>query len=386
MQSIVCCKFIDNYMLINRENLKALRIPENLYLYLLLQQESGYQNSDEIIPTLLTKLGVTSDHTNLSELLFVRPLPKMTFGRATYEITEACNFKCRHCILGHRHRLNLGLKKRILLLDTLAEAGCLWLQITGGEAMMDKYFEETYRYAYAKGFLITLSTNGSQLSKPKIYRMLAELPPYRVAVSIYGATAKSFNALTMNSNGFESFLKGLQYAKEIRLRVRANIIKTIFNQDEITDMRSLAESFGFEHHTYSELLPTLDGDSNPFCIMANRSEKDIQTNAHVDKIPQGINWLERCGAGRKFFHVDCLGNASICQSARSLQINLLEEGLESLSKLHGFSKGLLETPSECPSCPSWRTCLNCPPKLALYEQSGGIPEYVCQTLSTKKKK
>ena len=210
MQPFVCCKLNDNYLLINRENLKTLSIPEKLYFYLLSQQESGHQNSNEIIPILLAKLGITSAPNILSELLLVRPLPKTTFGRASYEITESCNFKCRHCILGNRHRPNLTLEKRILLLDILAETGCLWLQITGGEATIDKYFEEIYRHAYAKGFLITLSTNGSQLSKPKISQMLAELPPNRVAFSFYGATANSFYELTLNSNAFEDFLKGLQ--------------------------------------------------------------------------------------------------------------------------------------------------------------------------------
>ena len=40
------------------------------------------------------------------------------------------------------------------------------------------YFIETYRYAYEKGFLISLSTNGSRLNKKEVGNLLAEMPPY----------------------------------------------------------------------------------------------------------------------------------------------------------------------------------------------------------------
>ncbi|PIZ48251.1 hypothetical protein COY32_00220 [candidate division WWE3 bacterium CG_4_10_14_0_2_um_filter_41_14] len=298
------------------------------------------------------------------------------FGRASYEITEACNYHCQHCLLAHRHRTGLSLTDRYKLLDWLADAGCLWLQITGGEPTVDKYFIETYRYAYEKGFLISLSTNGSRLSKKEIRNLLAEMPPYRIAISMYGGTLDSFEALTQDTNGYGDFLEGLHTAQELRLNVRINIIRTRYNQYELGCMQQLAESYGFSHHTYSELLPTLSGDSSPIYVMAECELGNNESNR--DNIPQGVNWLERCGAGRLFFHVDCKGDVSICQSARSHKVNLLGHGLDALASLQQFSEVLLETPAACTTCSLLSHCLNCPPKLALYRNVGQIPDYVCR--------
>jgi len=49
------------------------------------------------------------------------------------------------------------------ILDEVADAGCLWLLITGGEPLLRPDFRDIYMYAKRKGFLITLFTNGTLL-------------------------------------------------------------------------------------------------------------------------------------------------------------------------------------------------------------------------------
>lgn len=79
--------------------------------------------------------------------IVLRDRPAANFGRVTWEITERCNFRCVHCYLDEKEQRGLPLTQRLQVLDKLERAGCLWLQITGGEALADPLFEETYRAA-----------------------------------------------------------------------------------------------------------------------------------------------------------------------------------------------------------------------------------------------
>jgi organic radical activating enzyme len=45
----------------------------------------------------------------------------------------------------------------------MADAGVLWLQLTGGEPLIDPLFAETHTTAWDMGMMIQISSNGSRL-------------------------------------------------------------------------------------------------------------------------------------------------------------------------------------------------------------------------------
>ena len=62
------------------------------------------------------------------------------------EVTASCNLRCRHCyVAGEAGRYDEMCTEELLgLIDQLADAGCLWLLITGGEPLMRSDFEAFY--------------------------------------------------------------------------------------------------------------------------------------------------------------------------------------------------------------------------------------------------
>jgi MoaA/NifB/PqqE/SkfB family radical SAM enzyme len=44
----------------------------------------------------------------------------------------------------------------------MADAGVVWLPITGGEPTIDKDFVDAYRLAFELGMMLSVSTNGSR--------------------------------------------------------------------------------------------------------------------------------------------------------------------------------------------------------------------------------
>ncbi|MDO8436041.1 MAG: radical SAM protein [bacterium] len=333
-----------------------------------------------LVVELLAKLGASVESKQkVNGIILVREPTQFSFGRASYEITEVCNYRCSHCYLGHKTKNNLSVLDKKKIIELIEISGCIWLQITGGEPLLDKDFIEVYSYAYSLGFLVTISTNGSLLSEYQITDILKAYPPYRLTISVYGATADSYEALTQTSGSFQKFMNGINWAKKTAIRTRLNIITTKYNQGEIDEMTDLAKNFGFEYYVFSTISPTISGNSAPIELMAQDCESIKKRNKFIPK----EDCYTSCRAGQISFHVNSVGNMSICKTARESSVSLLYEGGIGFHKLFQFSKELLNSPSLCSSCDSRKSCTTCPLILKLYLQSGLVPSFVCRKYYSK---
>ena len=75
--------------------------------------------------------------------VLVRPETGYGYARASYELNLGCNYDCEHCYLGEKMFAGMDWPGRERLLKVMAEAGVLWLQLTGGEPLIDPLFAET---------------------------------------------------------------------------------------------------------------------------------------------------------------------------------------------------------------------------------------------------
>src|SRR5436190_228080 len=124
----------------------------------------------------------------LAEVVLVRAPSGHAYGRASYELNLGCNYDCEHCYLGLKRFEGLSWPHRDRLLQMLADAGVLWLQLTGGEPLIDKLFTNVYQRAFKLGMMLSISSNGSRLAQPDILELLTRYRPYRLTISVYGAT------------------------------------------------------------------------------------------------------------------------------------------------------------------------------------------------------
>ena len=77
--------------------------------------------------------------------------------------------------------------------------------MTGGEPLIDRQFVESYTYAWDLGMMISISTNASRLWRPEILELLGNRPAYRLTISVYGATADSYDTLVRRRGAFDNF-------------------------------------------------------------------------------------------------------------------------------------------------------------------------------------
>ncbi|MET8412552.1 radical SAM protein [Streptomyces sp. NPDC005195] len=163
------------------------------------------------------------------------------------------------CYLGEKRFEGLDLDGKHNLLAVMRDAGVIWLQMTGGEPLIDPDFPEAYRLAYELGMQIEILSNGSRLHKDHILNLLRTYPPTKLTVSMYGATADTYDSVTRNRGAFGRFSRGLRMAIDAGLNVDLSLIVVQANVHEIDDMRAWARSLDLPFREYANISPTIHG-------------------------------------------------------------------------------------------------------------------------------
>ena len=76
------------------------------------------------------------------------------------QIADRCNHSCQHCYQVQGRKGELSTDELKAILDDLAEAGIMLLNISGGEATLRPDLLELLRHARQRGFALRLFTNG----------------------------------------------------------------------------------------------------------------------------------------------------------------------------------------------------------------------------------
>lgn len=240
----------------------------------------------------------------LGEYLLIRQPSAWGYARASWEINLGCNYQCKHCYLGLKVYSGMPLDDKLKCLAVMAEAGCLWLQITGGEPTVDKDFMPSYQRAFELGMMLTVSTNASLLWREDLLEMFGRFPPYRITVSMYGATEASYDELTQRKGAFKLFVRGMDAARAAGLPLRLSIIVTGDNAHEEAAMIALAEPWGVEHHVFTNMTPTIYGGAESLTAQSKQ-------HLRMRKPFTG------CNAGHTLFHTDPRGLPRLQETPRS---------------------------------------------------------------------
>ncbi|MEV0068859.1 MULTISPECIES: radical SAM protein [unclassified Amycolatopsis] len=364
MHQLIASPFLGEYLVTRPDSERGVKIPQGRYRQLK-SAEAG-----ELVPEWLEQAvaqcwGLNVSGRALSDVVLIRSESAHGFGRASYELNLGCNYDCEHCYLGLKRFEGLCWSDRERLLHIMRDAGVLWLQLTGGEPLIDRLFSETYELAWDLGMMIGISSNGSRLHNPDILNLLTTRRPYRLTISVYGATEASYDGLTRRRGSFRKFQSGLAAAVEAGLPLKLNIVVARQNEHEVAEMQAMAEGLGIPYHVFTNMSPTIYG--GPESLPAQSREFQRQRK------PFG-----GCNAGVTFFHADPHGVASICKVGRDPSVNLMSEGVAGLTNLAGIAEKLQTRTGGCSGCTLSGTCWVCRPLAKLYQQAKAPLGSYCQ--------
>lgn len=316
----------------------------------------------------------------------------------SFELTFRCNLHCAHCYCNlppndqNAIEKELTTKEVFNILDQTAEAGCLWLLITGGEPLLREDFLEIYAYAKTKGFIITLFTNGTLIT-PEIANYLKEWPPVKVEITLYGVTSGTHEKVTGIPDSYKRSQRGIDLLLERGIPLGLKTIAMTLNKDEIWQIGEYAEELGAEFRFDPILNPRLDGSKTP-CDFRLSPEEVVKLDLADEAKSEG--WREFCkkfvgpsqsdnlfvcGAGVSMFHIDPYGRISACEMVRFQNYDLsrgsFEEGwyqaipeFLTLKPKGNYPCGKCDLISLCGQCPGWAWLENA--------NIEGPVEYLCQ--------
>lgn len=362
---LIASPFLDQHVLVRPGSLRGVRIPRHRYAELAADGARDAPCPPWLVDVAATAWDLRLDGSLLAETVLVRAPSALRFARASYELNLGCNYDCEHCYLGLKKFEGLSWPGRERLLHIVRDAGVLWLQLTGGEPLIDPLFDDVYRLGHQLGMMLTISSNGSRLDKPHILDLLARHRPYRLVLSVYGATEASYDGLTHRRGSFRAFRRGVDAAIEAGLPVRFNLIVTDRTAHEVDAMKAWAEDLGVPHHTYSNISPTIHGGPESLSSQA------------VEHL-RGRKSFTGCNAGVTHFHCDPHGMASICKVGRDQQVPLIEEGVDGLRRLGGIADALMVRTGGCSGCALSGSCGTCRPLAKLYQQAKAPLATYCQ--------
>ncbi len=256
------------------------------------------------------------------------------------ELTYRCNLKCVHCFQGPRETCGAALEPEMTteqvlsVVDEMAEAGCLFLVISGGEPLLRPDFGQVYRHAKNCGMFVTVLTNGTLVTEQTL-ELFGDLPPEAVDVTVYGATSATYEGITGIPGSFERCMSGIRRMLDQGVRVKLKTMLMTLNCHEVSAMEDMARSLGVPFRLDAGLFPCINGDRAPLAYRVAPEDVIRIELSDPERLRQWREYYEprknlaiserlyTCGAGVTGFHVNPFGQLQPCLMARRYRYDLL---------------------------------------------------------------
>jgi len=264
---------------------------------------------------------------------------------ALVELTYRCNLDCYFCyndldLAGKP--LRFGDYER--LFEEMRALGCLHLTLSGGEPLAHPDFFAIGAKARELGFVVRVKSNGHALGREMSSRLVREIDPFIVEVSLHGASAATHDRQTRVAGSFERLLQNLEAMRAAGLRVKINTALTRWNESEIEGMFAIADRFGMPFTLDPEVTPRDNGDRDPMRISASAEGLRRLVAVQANRRQGGEAEIRRegdteihsrdpdrhCGAGASGIAIDPYGNVYPCVQWRRSIGNLHESTLEGI--------------------------------------------------------
>ena len=257
-----------------------------------------------------------NDYINSMECKFTLPNDG---GKVIWEITHNCNYGCSYCIFSctkQRVEGELSTEECFHVIDELVKNGFKHLKVTGGEPFIRKDLIEILEYA-SKFMVVDVSTNASLLSEELVDK-LNKIKLKMIHVSLDGN--KNEHESVRGINTYDRTIKGLEYLKKSKNKVRIGSVIHRNNQDDLENLVKLSKELKADEIIFSIMEPVEGQDKSLVKTKSNEElieninslkdkYKDIIVNCNFDS---QSTFVKRCPGGDKFLYINNMGFVSPC--------------------------------------------------------------------------
>lgn len=202
----------------------------------------------------------------LTQYLFDRASRTLTPLSGTFELSPVCNLACKMCYVrktpaevAASPRPPVGLIQWLSIAEQARDAGMLYLLLTGGEPFLWQDFWPLYERLSTMGFLISINSNGTLLDEARVAR-LAEHPPTRINITLYGAGNETYEALCGRSGMFDRVDRAITLLRQAGILVKLNCSLTPHNAGDLERIVSYAAERDLILEVNTYMFPPLRRD------------------------------------------------------------------------------------------------------------------------------
>jgi len=143
---------------------------------------------------------------------------------AVWEVTEACNFSCRHChaTSGKAGPDELTTREAFQFIRQVRDAGRFQMLVfTGGEPLVRPDIDDLLQYSKGLGLVNVVATNGSLIDRKRALE-LKRLGVKGIAVSFDSTDRDIHNTIRCNPRAFELAVRAIEACKAAGMVVQFN--------------------------------------------------------------------------------------------------------------------------------------------------------------------
>lgn len=348
-----------------------------------------------------------SDASTLERTLINRARQTLTPINGSMELLPLCNMNCAMCYV----RLSpeeMRAQGRLRTADEwlslgreMADAGTLFLLLTGGEPLLFPNFKDLYLGLRKLGLILTINTNGTLIDE-EWADFFAQYKPRRINITLYGTDEETYTRLCRYPGGFEKTIRAIKLLRQRQVDVRLGISVTKENMNDLETVFALGKELDVPVIADTYMLPTTRERTLPFdhqvrmtpeeaarasrysYKMRNSEERNRQYVMHAiariqdPDFPRGSTSLT-CHAGFCSFTVNWQGQLRPCVMLSEPAINVFETGFAAGWQQLRAQAAPIRTNPQCNACHLKPICKTCA-AAALAETGAydGIPEYCCR--------
>ncbi len=288
--------------------------------------------------------------------------------QVVWDVTYACNLRCKHCYAtaGKPLRDELTTEEALETIDKLDRLGVTIIAFSGGEPLVRRDIFELTSYAAEKGIYVAIATNGTLISE-EIARKMKESGVSYVQISLDG-TRETHDSFRGVSGAFDRTIEGIRNAVKQGLFVNVSMTVTKYNYSEVPKVIEICEELGVDWFMHYNFIPTGRGreivelDITPeqreellrMLYERNYSSKisllstapqfarvALQCSGNIipthfynvnagEKLRELAEFIGGCGAGRFYFAIKANGDVQPCVFFPLVVGNVKYDDLEDL--------------------------------------------------------
>ncbi len=293
-----------------------------------------------------------------------------------FDLTYRCNERCVHCYLDHEDHGEMTTAEVKHVLDQLAEAGTLFLTLSGGELLLRRDFFELLTYARRLRFDVKIKTNAILIGERDAAR-IRELGVRQIQISVYSHRPEVHDAVTKVPGSLARTVNAIRALTRLGLKVTVANVLMRQNASDYEGVRALADGLGAEYTMDPTITPKMDGDTS---ILALRMPQTQVLHLFKDRSLVGDDFCKPaapgvvddaevldalpCSAGHIACYITPYGDVYPCVQFPLPTGNVRRQGfLEIWRDSPQFAEVRsirVRDLTSCPSCGFVATCTRCP--------------------------